>query len=84
MWNLDTKERAYKTETAYRVENRVVVPKGGLREGGMDWEFGVSQCKLFHVGWINDKILLCSIRNHVQHSVINHCRKEYEEESILL
>ena len=40
------------------VENRVVVPKGGLREGGMDWEFGVSQCKLFHVGWINDKILL--------------------------
>ena len=66
------------------VENRFVVPKGGLREGGMGWEFGVSKCKLFHVGWINDKILLCSIRNRVQHSVINHCRKEYEEDSILL
>ena len=58
MWNLDTKERAYKTETAYRVENRVVVPKGGLREGGMDWEFGVSKYKLVHIQWTTNKVLL--------------------------
>lgn len=25
---------------------------------GMDWEFGIRSCKLLHVGWISNKILL--------------------------
>ena len=26
--------------------------------GGMDWEFGISRCKLLYRGWIN-KVLMC-------------------------
>ena len=33
--------------------------------GGMDWEFGVSKCKLFYIEWINDKALLYSTGNYI-------------------
>ena len=29
----------------------------GRREGGKDWEFGISRCKLVYIEWIN-KVLL--------------------------
>ena len=29
--------------------------QGGGGESGMDWEFGVSRCKLLCLGWINNK-----------------------------
>ena len=32
--------------------------QGGGGGGGMDWEFGISRCKLLHKGWINNKVLL--------------------------
>ena len=36
----------------------------GCQEGGggngMDWEFGVSRCKLQHLEWINNEILVYS------------------------
>ena len=32
------------------IENRFVVAKGEEGWGGKDWEFGVSRCKLLHVG----------------------------------
>ena len=31
--------------------------QGGGRGVGMDWEFGVSRCKLLHLEWINNEIL---------------------------
>ena len=30
---------------------------------GMDWEFGVNRCKLLHLEFINNEILLYSTRN---------------------
>ena len=30
----------------------------GAGGGGMDWEVGVSRCKLLCIGWINNKVLL--------------------------
>jgi len=34
----------------------------GFQEGGggilMDWEFGISRCKLLHLEWISNEILL--------------------------
>ena len=42
MWKLII----YETETDHGMENRLVVAGGG-RE--MDWEFGVSRCKLLHL-----------------------------------
>ena len=43
---------------------------------GEDWDFGISRCELLSIGWIN-KVLLCSIGNHIQSPVINHNGKEY-------
>ena len=28
------------------------------REGGLDWEFGISRCKLLHIEWMNNQVLL--------------------------
>ena len=39
---------------------------------GKDWEFGISRCKILHIGWINNKVLLNSIGNYTQCLVINH------------
>ena len=39
------------------IENRLVA-KGegeGARRSGMEWEFGVSICKLVHLEWINKR-----------------------------
>ena len=33
---------------------------GGGRGSRMDWEFGVNRCKLLHMGWISNEILLYS------------------------
>ena len=52
------------------------------RRGGTDRESGISKCKLFHVGWINNKVLLQSTGNYIQYPVINHDGKEYEKERI--
>ena len=48
--------------------------------GGMDWEFGISRCKLVYIAWINNKVLLYSTGNCIQSPVINHNGKEYEKE----
>ena len=41
------------------LENRLVVAKGKGGVGGMDWEFGISRCKLLHIHRIiNNKVLL--------------------------
>ena len=51
----------------------------GGGEGGKDWEFGISSCKLLYIGWINDTVLLYSTGNYIQYPVINRNGKEYEE-----
>ena len=55
---------------------------GGGGGGGKDWQFGISRCKLLYIGWINNKVLLYSIGNYIQYSMINHNGKEYENEYI--
>ena len=52
--------------------------------GGMDWEFGISRCKLLYIEWINNKVLLYSERNYIQYPVINHNGKEYEIECMYM
>ena len=64
------------------VENRLVVAKGEGVEGGMEWEVGISRCKLLYIGWINNKVLLYSTGNYIQYSVINHNGKEYEKDGL--
>ena len=38
----------------------------------MDWEFGISRCKLVRIGWINNKVLLYSTEKCMQCTVISH------------
>ena len=52
--------------------------------GGMDWELGVSRCKLLYIGWINNKVLLYSRGNYIQYPVINHNGKEYEKQYVYM
>ena len=40
-----------------------MVAKGEGGGGGMDWEFGVGRCKLLHLEWINNKVLMYSTGN---------------------
>ena len=61
------------------IENRLLVAKGERSGGGMDWEFGISRCRLAYIGWINNKLLLDSTGNYIQYPVINHHGKEYEK-----
>ena len=48
---------------------------GGGREGegsGMDGEFGVGSCKLLHLEWISNKVLLYSTGNYIPSPGIDH------------
>ena len=45
----------------------------------MEWEVGVSRCKLLYIEWINNKVLLYSTGNYIKYPVINHTGKEYEK-----
>ena len=40
------------------IENRLVVANGEGRRGGVEWEFGISRCKLLYREWKNNKVLL--------------------------
>ena len=42
----------------------------------MEWEDGVSRCKLVYIEWIN-KAVLYSTENYIQYPMINHNGKEY-------
>ena len=84
MWNPknNTNECVYKTEidSTHRHREQTCCCQGG----GMDWEFGVSRCKLLHIEWINNEVLLYSTGNYIQYPVINHNGKEYEKEYIYI
>ena len=45
---------------------------------GMEWEVGVSRCKLLFIEWINKNVLLYSTENYIQYPMINHNGKEYK------
>ena len=46
----------------------------GCQGGGsvMDWECGVCRCKLLHLEWIKNEILLYSTGNCIQSLVMEH------------
>lgn len=64
-----------KQKQTQRQSRRGVAKRGGIRRG-TEWESGVSRCKLVHIEWINDKVLLLLQGSCIQHLVINHNGKE--------
>ena len=47
-----------KQKQTHRHKNRLVVAKWEEVGGGMNWEFGVSRCKLLYIEWMDNKVLL--------------------------
>ena len=70
-----------KQTQTHRHREQTCVCQGGGRgrkgKGGMDWEFGISRCKLVYIRWINNKVLLYSTGNYIQYPAINSNGKEY-------
>ena len=50
----------------------------GGRRSGMDWEFGVGKCKLLHLEWISNEVLLYSTGNYIQSLGIEYDGRQYE------
>ena len=50
--------------------------------GGMEWEVGVSRCKLLRVRWMNVKTLLRRTVSYIQNPVINHNGQECKKEGV--
>ena len=47
----------------FRLETIYCLAQGEGVGGWMEWEVGVSRCKLLCIEWINTKVLLCSTEN---------------------
>ena len=45
------------------IESRLVFAREEGGGSGMDGEFGVSRCKLLHLEWISNRVLLYSTGN---------------------
>ena len=54
-----------------------MVAKGEELGGGMEWELGVSRCRLLYMEWINNKVLPYSTENRIQYPMISHDGKEH-------
>ena len=61
-----------------------MVAKGEGEGSGIDRGFGVSRCKLLHLGWINSKVLLYNMGNYIQSPGIDHDGKEYKKGCIYM
>ena len=73
IWNLkyNTNKRIYKRDTdlqTWRADLGLPVEEGS--KGGKDWEFGVSRYRLLYIGWINNKRLLYSTGDYIQHPMV--------------
>ena len=72
-----------KQKQNHRHRNRLVVAKGEGVGGWMEWEVGVSRCKLLYIEWIH-KVLLYSTGNYIQYPMISNNGKEYKKEYIYM
>ena len=84
MWNLkhNRNEPIYEIETGSQTQRTDLgLPQEG--QGGMEWKFEVSICKLLYIEERNNSVRLYST-GYIQYPVINHNGKEYEKEYIYM
>ena len=60
------------------------LPWGEGERNGMDWEFGFSRCKLLHLEWISDAVLLHSTGNYIQSLGIDHNGRKYKKDNVYI
>ena len=56
-----------KQKQTHRHRTDMWLPRGS--KGRIDWEFGISRCKLSYIDWVNNKVLLYSTGNYFQYPV---------------
>ena len=61
------------------MESRLVVARGESGEKGPNGEFDVGRCKLFHLKWINNRVLMYSIGNCVQYFGLECDGRQYRK-----
>ena len=61
-----------------------MVAKGEGVGEGMEWEVGVSRCKLLYREWIHNRVLLQSTGNFIQYPAVNHNGTDYKKEYIYM
>ena len=63
----------YEIETI--TENRLGIAKVEEVGGGMEWDVGVSTCKLLYTKWINSKVLLQRgpMISHMEKNILKEC-----------
>ena len=60
-----------KQKQTHRHREQTCGCQGGGGGGGMEWEFGISRCKLVYIEWVN-KVLLYSTGNYIHYPVTNY------------
>ena len=56
----------------YLINMTIISVYNMVHGGSMDWEFGVSRCKLLQIELMDNKVLLYSTENYIQCPGINH------------
>ena len=72
--NIPTKEKQ-----THRHRKQTYGCQGGEGRRGVDWEFGISRCKLLYIEWINNRVLLYSIAKYNQYPVILEMEKNMKK-----
>ena len=78
MWTLKygTDEPIYRTETDSETQRTDLWLLGGGGGSGMDGEFGVGRCNLFHLEWMSNEVLLYSTGNSIHFLGVEHDGRE--------
>ena len=67
---------AHVLDSRYEISHGICLRKQtcGCQGGGsgMDWESGVHRCKVLHLEWISNEILLYSTGNYIQSLMMEH------------
>ena len=50
----------------------------------MDTEFGVSRCKLLHLEWLSNEVLLYGTGNYIQSPGTNHGGRKYKKGNVCI
>ena len=78
MWDLKygTEDPVCRSETDNGPGEQACALRG---KSGMDEEFGAGRCRLLHLEWMGDGVLLYNVGNCVQSLVLEHDEREYEK-----
>ena len=50
----------------------------------MDWGLGITRCKLLHLEWISNEVLLYSTENYMESLGIDHDGKNIRKECVYI